>query len=58
MSMINKTDNDNPLNTLITINMTTYIYDAQNNLNLNHRQKYYISYIGLIKHFRTYIYNP
>ena len=54
--MINKTDNDNPLNTLITINMTTYIYDAQNNLNLDHGQKYYISYIGLIKHFRIYIY--
>ena len=47
MPMINKMDNDNSLNAYINIKMTTYIYDAQNNLNFDHCHKQQIPYIGL-----------
>ena len=47
MSMINKLDNHNSLDALINMKMATYIYDAQNNLNFDHHQKHYISYISL-----------
>ena len=45
MYMINKTYNDISLNTLIDIKITTYIYEAQNTLNLDRCQKHHISYI-------------
>jgi len=54
--MINKTENDNSLNVVINIMMTSYMYEIQNNLNFDY-QKYRILYIciqtNLIKHFRN-----
>lgn len=47
MFVINKINIDSSFNTLINIKMTTYIYEAQNNLNLDRHQKHYISYIGV-----------
>lgn len=47
MFVINKINIDSSFNTLINIKMTTYIYDAQNNLNFDHCHKQQIPYIGL-----------